>query len=299
MRARSPGPPASADSSRARCVRSRRRAPRACSRGARPAPESSRPGSCPPCRPSTRASCTRTPRRPSLRGSASRRRGSQGERFPRTRPGLLGRADTEGGRACSGRSPAIRDSQTRRGRPRSRPSHPRCRRPQSPQSDGSWRGRGLACTDPWRARPTCRQCRVDGASVPSSAENGRAALRFTANPTHVETEIREHRANWGTFEWPDFEAMFEERLAAEDFSDATVLDLGTGEGRLALALAPLAKLVVGLDVDEQALAVARERARELGVSNATFVPADADTANYRLLVRSPIDYVVANHFMSE
>ncbi len=115
----------------------------------------------------------------------------------------------------------------------------------------------------------------------------------------VDTEVRERRATWGTFEWSDFEALFEERLAAEDFSDATVLDLGTGEGRLALVLAPLAKLVVGIDVDEDALATAREQARTSGVSNVTFVPADAETANYRLLTRSPIDYVVANHFMSE
>ncbi len=93
--------------------------------------------------------------------------------------------------------------------------------------------------------------------------------------------------------------MFTERLAAEDFTDATVLDLGTGEGRLALRLAPRAGIVVGIDTDDAALAVARERAREAGIPNATFLLADADTANYRLLVRSPIDYVVASHFMSE
>lgn len=115
----------------------------------------------------------------------------------------------------------------------------------------------------------------------------------------MDAEVRERRATWGTFEWSDFEDLFTERLAAEDFADATVLDLGTGEGRLALYLAPLAARVVGIDVDEEALAAARDRARELGVSNVTFLPADADRANYRLLVRSPIDYVVANHFMSE
>jgi SAM-dependent methyltransferase len=115
----------------------------------------------------------------------------------------------------------------------------------------------------------------------------------------VETEVRDRRATWGTFEWPDFEELFEARLALEDFSDATMLDLGTGEGRLALHLAARAGRVVGIDTDEESLAAARERARELGISNATFLPADADTANYRLLVRSPIDYVVANHFMSD
>src|SRR3989442_5815611 len=115
----------------------------------------------------------------------------------------------------------------------------------------------------------------------------------------METEVRERRATWGAFERSDFEEMFLERLAAEDFSDATVLDLGTGTGRLALYLAPKAGRVVGIDTDEEGLAAARERARELGISNVTFVPTDADSANYRLLTRSPIDYVVANHFLSE
>ena len=115
----------------------------------------------------------------------------------------------------------------------------------------------------------------------------------------METEVRERRGRWGAIEWPEFPAMFEERLAAEDFTDATVLDLGTGEGRLALHLAPRAGRVVGIDADDDALAVARDQARAMSISNATFVPADADTANYRLLVRSPIDFVVASFYMSE
>ncbi len=93
--------------------------------------------------------------------------------------------------------------------------------------------------------------------------------------------------------------MFLERLAAEDFSDATVLDLGTGGGRLALYLAPRAARVVGIDTDEVALDSARRLARERGLSNVNFFAANADEANYRLLARSPIDYVVASYFMSE
>ena len=115
----------------------------------------------------------------------------------------------------------------------------------------------------------------------------------------METEVRETRALWGTFAWSDFEAMFLERLEREDFTDATVLDLGTGKGRLALHLAPRTGRVVGIDTDEEALAAARDRARALEITNATFLAANADAANYRLLVRSPLDYVVANHFMSE
>ena len=76
----------------------------------------------------------------------------------------------------------------------------------------------------------------------------------------MESELRESRATWGTFEWSDFEDMFIERLAREDFSDRTVLDLGTGTGRLALYLAPRAGRVVGIDTDEGVLAAARDRA---------------------------------------
>ena len=115
----------------------------------------------------------------------------------------------------------------------------------------------------------------------------------------METELRESHAAWGTFEWSDFEAMFLERLDREDFAGRTVLDLGTGRGRLALFLAPRAGRLVGIDTDEDALSDARDQARARGISNVTFVPADADSANYRLFVRSPLDYVVANHFMSE
>ncbi len=115
----------------------------------------------------------------------------------------------------------------------------------------------------------------------------------------MDTEVRERHGRWGSLEWPEFPAMFEERLAAEDLTDATVLDLGTGEGRLALHLAPRVGRVVGIDTDEEALAAARERARALGIANVTFLAADADAANYRLLVRAPIDVVVASFYMSE
>jgi SAM-dependent methyltransferase len=113
------------------------------------------------------------------------------------------------------------------------------------------------------------------------------------------TPVREVRARHGAFDWPELETSFTERLAAEDFTGATVLDLGTGSGRLALLLAPRAKRVVGIDTDEAALDAARDRAREMGASNVTFLTADADTADYRLVVGGGSDYVVASHFMSD
>jgi SAM-dependent methyltransferase len=50
-----------------------------------------------------------------------------------------------------------------------------------------------------------------------------------------------------------------------------VLDVGTGTGAVALALAPLVREVIGLDESEARLALARERAPE----NVTFVVGDA------------------------
>ena len=49
-----------------------------------------------------------------------------------------------------------------------------------------------------------------------------------------------------------------------------VLDLGTGTGAIALALAPRAKRVVGRDISEGMLDRAREKAREAGVENVDF-----------------------------
>jgi len=55
--------------------------------------------------------------------------------------------------------------------------------------------------------------------------------------------------------------------------DERALDVGTGAGALALALAPLLRSVVGVDRVPELLALARERAAALG--NVDFVEADA------------------------
>lgn len=49
-----------------------------------------------------------------------------------------------------------------------------------------------------------------------------------------------------------------------------VLDLGCGDGRFALGLAPLASSVEGLDPDPDAIAGARSNARKDGVRNVRF-----------------------------
>ena len=49
-----------------------------------------------------------------------------------------------------------------------------------------------------------------------------------------------------------------------------VLDLGCGDGRLALGVAPIAKEVFGLDPDAELIASAADRARDAGLRNAHF-----------------------------
>jgi ubiquinone/menaquinone biosynthesis C-methylase UbiE len=49
-----------------------------------------------------------------------------------------------------------------------------------------------------------------------------------------------------------------------------VIDIGCGDGRMALGCAPYASEVVGVDPDPDAIRLARVKMRELGVANAQF-----------------------------
>jgi len=60
-----------------------------------------------------------------------------------------------------------------------------------------------------------------------------------------------------------------------------VLDLGCGDGRLALGVAPFAKTVDGLDPDDEGIAAAKKRARDEGVRNARFAVGAAQRLPYR------------------
>lgn len=86
-------------------------------------------------------------------------------------------------------------------------------------------------------------------------------------------------------------------LGAEPAAAGTVLDVGTGAGRLALVLAPRARRVLGIDTDAGALVEARRRARRAGAMNVLFVVADAETADYRTL--GPPDLVAAHLCVSD
>jgi SAM-dependent methyltransferase len=88
-----------------------------------------------------------------------------------------------------------------------------------------------------------------------------------------------------------------EWLDGEPLAGRALLDVGTGTGRLALALASRARRVVGIDTDPAALAAARRRARQLRYGNLRFVAADAEQADYRALATP--DVVVAHLCLSD
>lgn len=65
-------------------------------------------------------------------------------------------------------------------------------------------------------------------------------------------------------------------LTAEPLAELSVLDVGTGTGRLALALAPHCRRVVGIDRDADAIEEATRRAKSLGRVNVEFLVLDAE-----------------------
>ena len=69
-------------------------------------------------------------------------------------------------------------------------------------------------------------------------------------------------------------------LAQEDLASLRVLDVGCGAGRVALALAPAARWVVGLDREAELIVEARRRAERAALANAEFHVADVEKDEY-------------------
>ena len=93
-------------------------------------------------------------------------------------------------------------------------------------------------------------------------------------------------------------------VVGEGLRDKAVVDVGTGTGRVALALAPLCARVVGIDRDPHAIAEAVTRARDAAIANADFVVMDVEreaTVDFAPPgdVRVHPDLVVAHLYLSD
>ncbi|QIB73582.1 class I SAM-dependent methyltransferase [Halogeometricum borinquense] len=80
---------------------------------------------------------------------------------------------------------------------------------------------------------------------------------------------------------------------ADPADEDVVLDLGTGTGAIALALAPHAKRVVGRDISEGMLEQAREKAQDAGIDNIEFGEGRFRDPNYE----DEVDIVTSNFAM--
>lgn len=89
-------------------------------------------------------------------------------------------------------------------------------------------------------------------------------------------------------------ATFWSLLTCEPLAGRTALDVGTGAGRLALALAPRCARVVGIDRDAGLIVEALRRAA--GLANIEFLVADADAIDY---AEFEPDLVVAHLYLSD
>jgi SAM-dependent methyltransferase len=92
--------------------------------------------------------------------------------------------------------------------------------------------------------------------------------------------------------------MLLDQFRHEDFRGRHVLDVGTGEGRLAFVAAGLGAKVTGVDLDRVKLMHARAYAGLRDFRHVEFVVGDIEKTPYHEFVREPIDAVIGNLCMS-
>jgi ubiquinone/menaquinone biosynthesis C-methylase UbiE len=92
-------------------------------------------------------------------------------------------------------------------------------------------------------------------------------------------------------------------LRAEPLATMTVLDVGTGSGRLALTLAPHCRRVVGIDRESSLIDEARRRAAATGLGNVEFAVADAEQVEFTDIIPGRLrvhpDMVTAHLYLSD
>lgn len=93
--------------------------------------------------------------------------------------------------------------------------------------------------------------------------------------------------------------LFREQLVREHWRGRTVLDVVTGDGRVAFLLARWADRVIGIDADRSAVRRAQEYAAIKRITNVAFHTADPERTPYHALTPRPIDAVVTRHCASD
>ena len=88
--------------------------------------------------------------------------------------------------------------------------------------------------------------------------------------------------------------MLLDQFRHEDFRGRRVLDVGTGEGRLAFVAAALGAHVVGVDIDQVKLQQARAYAGIKDIRRTDFVWGDVEKTSYREFSSEPFDFIVSN-----
>jgi len=92
--------------------------------------------------------------------------------------------------------------------------------------------------------------------------------------------------------------MLLDQFRHEDFRGRRVLDVGTGEGRLAFVAASVGARVIGVDLDRVKLMNARAYAGIRDIRNAEFVWGDVEKTPYHGFSHDPIDAVISNLCMA-
>lgn len=92
--------------------------------------------------------------------------------------------------------------------------------------------------------------------------------------------------------------MLLDQFRHEDFRRARVLDVGTGDGRLAFVAASLGAHVTGVDLDRGRLQNARAYAALRNIPHVEFVHGDVEKTPYREFAPLPLDFVISNLCMS-
>ena len=92
--------------------------------------------------------------------------------------------------------------------------------------------------------------------------------------------------------------MLLDQFRHEDFRHARVLDIGTGDGRLAFVVAHLGARVIGIDMDRSKLMQARSYAGVRDLRHAEFVWGDVEKSSYHVFSPDPFDFIISNLCMS-